>query len=394
MARSHHEGGASGTLDPGIETPNTQQAEPERRPTRFSLNPNEEEDFTLEYLQFAFRQNPEQLHDRINQALLRLNTAEERVDTLEAEALRQRQHTAEVMIENESLQAELLNALRHTRQETPAYERKRSTKLPDPPIFTDGKDMKYSDWLSRIRNKLRANGDHYPTDEIQIAYVEGRIGGEAATHISPRLRADAVDPYRTVQDLLDHLNSIYEDPNRLFTAKNEFKKIFMNKAQTFHDFYTRFLQLSSEAKISAADLKYELNSKLSFSLQKAVISHFNSDISFQEFAKQCAVYDQSLKAIEERESRTRKPTPIAPTSPRISTQSLATPTAAPSSTRTATPDTRFRPKYDNEFRQQLSREGKCFICHQTGHMMNMCPKRRTDLRAIEQTPHESGNDNP
>jgi hypothetical protein len=61
------------------------------------------------------------------------------------------------------------------------------------------------------------------------------------------------------------------------------------------------LQLASEAKVASAKLKYKLNSKLSFALQKAIISHF------YKFAKQYAIYDQSLKAIEERESRVRKP---------------------------------------------------------------------------------------
>jgi hypothetical protein len=67
------------------------------------------------------------------------------------------------------------------------------------------------------------------------------------------------------------------------------------------------LQLASKAKVASAELKYKLNSKLSFSLQKAVILHFNTESTFYKFAKQYTIYDQSLKAIEERKSRVRKP---------------------------------------------------------------------------------------
>jgi hypothetical protein len=67
------------------------------------------------------------------------------------------------------------------------------------------------------------------------------------------------------------------------------------------------LQLAFEAKVTLAKLKYKLNSKLSFNLQKAVISHFNTKSTFYKFAKQYTIYDQSLKAIKERESRVRKP---------------------------------------------------------------------------------------
>jgi lysozyme family protein len=67
------------------------------------------------------------------------------------------------------------------------------------------------------------------------------------------------------------------------------------------------LQLASEAKVAFAKLKYKLNSKLSFAFQKAIISHFNTESTFYEFAKQYTIYDQSLKAIKERESRVQKP---------------------------------------------------------------------------------------
>ena len=65
--------------------------------------------------------------------------------------------------------------------------------------------------------------------------------------------------------------------------------------------------MTFQAKVALVELKYKLNSKLSFGLQKAVISHFNTELSFYEFAKQCTIYDQSLKAIKECESRVYKP---------------------------------------------------------------------------------------
>jgi hypothetical protein len=140
----------------------------------------------------------------------------------------------------------------------------------------------------------------------------------------------------------------------MFTAKNEFKKLYMKTADSFHEFHTKFLLLASEAKVAPAKLKYELNSKLSFNLQKAVISHFNTESTFHEFAKQCTIYDQSLKAIEERESRVRKPrtdanktnTPISATAP-----ATATTTTLPTTPRTNTfQNTLPKPIYQNPLR--------------------------------------------
>jgi hypothetical protein len=63
---------------------------------------------------------------------------------------------------------------------------KRFIKLPDPPIF-ESREQNIELWLSRMRNKLRANADHYSTDESKIAYTKSRISGEAALHIAPRI---------------------------------------------------------------------------------------------------------------------------------------------------------------------------------------------------------------
>ena len=52
----------------------------------------------------------------------------------------------------------------------------------------------------------------------------------------------------------------------MFTAKNEFKKLYMKTADSFYEFYTKFLLLASKAKVALAKLKYKLNSKLSFNL--------------------------------------------------------------------------------------------------------------------------------
>ena len=120
--------------------------------------------------------------------------------------------------------------------------------------------------LARIQNKLCENEDYYPTKSIKLAYVKGLIRGEAAKRISPRLRHNAINPYTTIQDLYDHLTTSFKNPNRIFTAKNEFKKLYIKTADSFHKFHTKFLLLASKAKIAPDKLKYELNSKLSFGL--------------------------------------------------------------------------------------------------------------------------------
>jgi SET domain-containing protein len=94
---------------------------------------------------------------------------------------------------------------------------KRSIKLPDPPIF-ESREQNIELWLSRMRNKFKANADHYPTDELKIAYTESRTDSEATLYITPRMRETALNQFETADEVLDLLSQIYRDSDRRHTA--------------------------------------------------------------------------------------------------------------------------------------------------------------------------------
>ena len=61
----------------------------------------------------------------------------------------------------------------------------------------------------------------------------------------------------------------------------------MRRNNDYYKFYTKFLYLVCEAKISEEDYKFELNSKLAFELQRAVVTNYISLSSFIEFSDHC-----------------------------------------------------------------------------------------------------------
>ncbi|PGG94909.1 hypothetical protein AJ79_10365 [Helicocarpus griseus UAMH5409] len=99
-------------------------------------------------------------------------------------------------------------------RQTPGTEGQKSEKIPDPLILTDGKELKFDDWYSKMKNKLRANQDCYSTEELQMAYIELCVGGEAADHLRPYLDEQAEEHVSTAQELFDVLKEIYEDLNK------------------------------------------------------------------------------------------------------------------------------------------------------------------------------------
>ena len=114
---------------------------------------------------------------------------------------------ADLIAERDELNSELLLVLRqHARESTPApVTTKKSTKIPDPPILTDGKNPTFEGWLLKVKNKLKVNADHFADEDAKIAYVQLLTDGEASQHIQPRLEDDAIDPYTTYAEVLSHL---------------------------------------------------------------------------------------------------------------------------------------------------------------------------------------------
>ena len=67
-----------------------------------------------------------------------------------------------------------------------------------------------------------------------------------------------MNPYEDSTDMLKHLKTIYNNLNRVTTAKNQFWQLYMKLSDWFHNFLSEFLYLAAEAGVSNDDLKDEL----------------------------------------------------------------------------------------------------------------------------------------
>lgn len=186
---------------------------------------------------------------------------------------------------------------------------RKTTKIPDPPMLTDGKEPRFKDWLLLITQKLTANADHFDTPQLRMAYVLSRCEGKARKHITPRMREDALNPYADSKDMLNHLKMIYSDPNRVTTAKHQFRQLYMKVSDKFHDFLSEFLYLAAEAGVAEDDWKDELHTKLTTKLQELCISASYQDGSFQDFSNAVSQTASRLEVIHHRNQKDRRFTP-------------------------------------------------------------------------------------
>jgi hypothetical protein len=284
----------------------------------------------------------------------------------------------ELIQERDTLKDAYVQASLTNRSGTPGTETKKSTKMADPEPLSDGQEPKYEQWLSRMKNKLEANADHYPTEVLKITYIESRTKGDAARHLEPRMRTDHPEKYQTAKDMFDHLDEIYLDPNRLMNAKTDFRRLIMKNSDKYQQFLTRFLHLAGEAQVPKNDYMEEFHQKLSFDMQSTVTTAFSISKTFDEFQKHCSKAAHTLEHINEvrdKQNSRKKNT-----------------NREPKTSLSATKPRAEGPKPNaNADREKLMREGKCFYCKETGHLAHSCPLKNkpADLKPIEENSDDS-----
>jgi hypothetical protein len=283
----------------------------------------------------------------------------------------------------------------------------RSAKVADPPLLTDGADPTFDNWKLQLQDKLEVNADHFPTIRAKMAYVFGRTGGDAQTHLRPRYAQDSAEPFLSEEEMIDHLSSIYEDPFRVQNARLGYKSLNMKTTETFSAFQTRFLHLAGQAQIPQEDLLPDLFDKLTLDLQRAVLPAFTTAQTLKELTDHCLAIDQGLRRIKARadrmkarnpsnqatsNARTARNTPVQPATP-------TAPAANPATSRVASPaagQALTRPTYSDPRIQALSDQGACFSCGQKGHPARNCPtKAKADeVLLIQEDSTESEKEEP
>jgi zinc knuckle protein len=248
---------------------------------------------------------------------------------------------------------------------------KKSTKMPDPPMLSDGKDVKFKAWKTEMRRKLLLNEDHYPTAAHQLAYVSSRCEGKALRHINPRMQDDAATPYRTVQDVYDHLEGVFHDPNQKQAARDEYLALRMEpKKQDFTDFLAEFTYLAEEAEQPEELRKSDLYRKLPIPLQNQVMAEAgDNDVSFEKFVRKCQI---TARLVNQQFANRAANSSTGGNRGRTGNRNAVN-TKGPSIN---APTTMRIPRLTDKEKAALLREGKCFSCKESGHLSRDCLKMK------------------
>ena len=284
----------------------------------------------------------------------------------------------EVSAERDRFKIALAERVVH--QESPVYrlspaahrqsarpEERRTAKIPDPPVLTDGKDPKFEDWVLRVNDKLAAKLTISQPRPCAWRMFKSRCGGRVAQQLTARSRPDSTIPYRDSVDGIDHLRHIFEDVNRSLVARSKFRALYLVQGTSFQDLLSDFTYLAAEGNVNQTEWKMELYHKLGSELKRAVIREYlNSNADYGEFVSTCSQLATGLEQISFQENKARD---------------LNNPPGTSGNQRSGrtkhAPDSKG--KYDgpmtDELRALLLKEGRCFYCPEPGHTSLNCDKK-------------------
>lgn len=122
---------------------------------------------------------------------------------------------------------------------------RQTVKIPDPAIFTNGKDPTIDQWLLSMRARFEFDSDYYSSESNKLIYAKGRVGGKAQQHLEAYLHSNSLTSFSTIEDLFAQLQHIFgQSPCSEECSKGNKSRDLDEESNAVKDFYREFTLLA------------------------------------------------------------------------------------------------------------------------------------------------------
>jgi hypothetical protein len=256
----------------------------------------------------------------------------------------------------------------------------RSVKIPDPPAFTKGRE-EYRAFKDKLGHKLAGDAHLFRDDQHKLTYAVGFVTGEAYGVIRSLLPG-----MQTVEQLISHLDSTYEDSDPRGTAERELRALKQGSTD-FSAHYARFQGLMAILGWDGAARHAALYSSLSMDLKETLSRTLSPpDETFEQFVATAKSLDDKARRFAAEKGNTRAPV-TGKAAPRQNQSSNYS--ANPADSTGSTPHKGAAPM-DLSLQRRLeakqaqysewASQGVCTKCGDPKHWRKDCPKNQNQNR--------------
>ncbi len=272
------------------------------------------------------------------------------------------------------LKARLLQQARGFTSEPTLFtfsERSRTQKIPDPSLFSDGKESTWEDWHGKVKDKLSINADSFPNEQFKLSYVFSRLADSAAKVTRARRNSDSINLYKTVKEVLKELADMFDDPDKEENVRRKYEEL-TQRIKKFSEFFAEFQQLSTYLEYNDKQLLSDLKKKINPRLRLAWANQ--SELRFIQKVRSFLIhFDNEVRAMKkQKDKESSAKARLAPKPARVTTHKIES-TKMVDTSKSRGPV--WASVKDTSVKENDLLTGNCFVCHKPGHTSKECPDR-------------------
>ena len=290
----------------------------------------------------------------------------------------------------------------------------RPYKTRDIQTLSDGVEYRYRSWVIQLKAKFLEPYFAGNSEQVRMNYLFSATSGLAQSYLEPRMDPESVNPFCSVAEMLEVLNSGFVNPNQQRQAQLEYRDLMMSSTEVFINFKSRFNKLAEEAGIPMVTRHMDLYDKLTIELQTVLVPVLDTLPTYELLAARVTAIDQEQKWISQRAAKAKaarliygRPPAITTTTRPVAIHYKSGDHFPPSTKSLSVPPAPRVHSSDQKPRSPTpASDLKCYNCDQHGHYASACPNPRkasADLKEFEQMvpedslvedPEEQGKDEP